>query len=149
MSDGMLTEDDFLQHMDDTISGMDESEFLEHYGKKGMKWGQRLAEASLGVAADARSTLNSGGDRNTAIDAARGRRKSGENKTNLKEAKAVLKASRKTEGEAAAKAALRAVRDKNADDFHDARLAKSGKEAVAVALLATAAIAMQIAAARS
>ena len=143
----MLTEDEFLAHFDQ----MDDDS-LEHYGKKGMKWGQKLAEANLGVAAKARTSTGNDksraagrGERNSAIDSARGRVADGTNKTNLKDAKVAYKASKHTEGRDAAKTALRAVRDKNADDYHDSRLAKSGGEAVATAALVVGGLVLQAA----
>ena len=143
----MLTEDEFLEHFDQM-----DGESLEHYGKKGMKWGQKLAEANLGSAAKARTSTGNDksralgrGERNSAIDSARGRVADGSNKANLKEAKVAYKASKNTDGRAAAKTALRAVRDKNADDYHDSRLAKSGKEAVAIAAIAVGATILQVA----
>lgn len=146
---GMLAEGDFLAHMDSKAESMTNDEWLEHYGKRGMKWGQKMAEANLGVIAKSRNVRTEKGDgkqskedRNAAIDSARGRVHDGSNKRDLKAAKVEYKASKHTEGKAAAKAALRAVKDKNADDMHDSRLAKSGGEKTAVVILSVAAIAL-------
>lgn len=149
---GMMSEEDFLAHMAETSDSMTEEEYLEHYGKKGMKWGQRAAESQLGGFARSRNVRKESGDgkqskeaRSGAIDAARGRVKSGANRQDLKKAKATYKASKRTEGAAAAKAALRAVRDKNADDAHDSRLSKAGGEKVALALVTVGLVAVNVA----
>lgn len=149
--DTMLSEDEFLQHAED-LENMSTDEYLEHYGKKGMKWGQKMAEVNMGVYAKSRNARKDGVEgkqtkeqRGNAIDAARGRIATGENRRNFKEAKSAYKAAKHTEGAAAAKAAFRAVKDKNVDDAHDSNLAKSGGEKVAVALIAAGAVAINIA----
>lgn len=141
---GMLSQDDFLQHTNDTAN-MSQDEYLKHYGKKGMKWGQKMAENNSGVLAKSRNVRTekgdgkqSKGDRDSAIDAARGRIATGENRAKYKEAKGIYKNAKKTEGAVEAKAALRAVKDKNADDYHDSNLAKAGGEKVAMVVLALA-----------
>lgn len=140
---GMLSEEDFLEHVGYRADMTDEeqADFLEHYGKKGMKWGHRQMDYGLGIAGKARtSTGNSksradgSAERSAAIDAARKRTFSGENKAAVKDAKIAYKSSKGTAGAAATKVALRAARDKKADDKHDAALAKAGREAVVVAV---------------
>lgn len=137
----MMTEEEFLAHVGIT-EDMTEEDVLMHYGKKGMKWGQKAAGYALGDYAKARtSTGNSKtradgrGERDSAIGSARTRAYGGGNKANLKAAKAANRAAKHTAGAAAAKQALRAVRDKNADDKHDAALIKSGGERVAAVLV--------------
>lgn len=143
---GMLTEDDFLAHMDVKAETMTDDEWLEHYGKKGMKWGQKMAEASLGVVAKSRNVRKEGNqgkqskeERNAAIEKARDNIEDGTNFKNYTDAQKAVRKAKGTDGHAAAKAALNAVKDKNTDDYHDSRLAKSGAETTKAVLITVAA----------
>ena len=139
----MLTEDEFLEHFD----RMDD-ESLEHYGKKGMKWGQIKGAASSaagavagaarrqGAAVVKNQKLNSASRQNdkmardNGIDAARANVSSGSNKAALKGAKVSFKSDKKELGSREAKKILSAVKDKNANDRLLADKMKSGSETV-------------------
>lgn len=143
---GLMSEEDFISHMDVKAESMTESEWLEHYGKKGMKWGQKMAENSMGVLAKSRNVRKEGNqgkqskeERDSAIDKARDNINDGTNFKNFTDAQKKVRSAKGTDGHAAAKAALEAVKDKNTDDYHDSKLAKSGKEKVGVVLLSVAA----------
>lgn len=137
---GMLNEEDFLQHVFSSHN-MSEDEFLEHYGKKGMKWGVRKAEGSgpsnreLNKAsrakdrADAKATKKKNTDDwDNEIDSARSRIAGGQGRKDVKAAKQQYKADKQALGSREAKKALNAVKNRVATDEAVAGLAKSGKE---------------------
>lgn len=156
LSHGMLSEEDFLSHIDATPD-MTEDEFLEHFGVKGMRWGQRKAEGSGSGGSDAggggrRPKLTADGRekksgkelralnkesakrdvaKNDAdIDAARTRIASGENRKAYLEAKARYKSDKHVIGRREAAKAYQAVKDKNLEDYNKSQEAKSGRETV-------------------
>lgn len=156
---GMMTEEEFIAHTGITPD-MDADDFLEHFGKKGMKWGQRKAEGSgASGGSPSNRSLNKASranDRATAksdakkfnkewddeIDAARSRTKSGENKQALKAAKVQYKADKLVVGSREAKKALNAVREQKSTDAAVAQLSKTGKETVVATISAVAGIAV-------
>lgn len=121
-------------------------DFLEHFGVKGMKWGQRKAEGSGPSVRSANraavKTLKTA-DRNAAksaivrqkakenlqIDQARARFKSGAARKDYLDAKAGVKSTQRgTPERYIAKKNLKAVRQKNMSDQEIASRVKHGKE---------------------
>lgn len=156
---GMMTEEEFLQHsMDDQKAfelahaaweGSDE-DFLEHYGKKGMKWGHRMASAPKKTAdgrdvksrkelraLDKASEKRDNATRDKGIDDARERSKwGGQNDKDWKQAKTQFKSDKKVIGRAEASKALQKVKDRIVADNVTSQQYKSGKESTTAALVA-------------
>jgi hypothetical protein len=139
---------------------MTESDFLEHYGVLGMKWGVRKAKSGPKMGPDGKPqktrkelrSLNKESrnkdraerqakvdERDNQIDAARARLNSGANRDKLKAAKAKFKIDKKTKGRRAAAKSLALVRLTNVGDRLLAAENKSGRETV-LAVLANVAL---------
>lgn len=135
--EGMMTEEEFLQHMADL-----DDDALEHFGVKGMRWGKRKAPVEGALSRSERRAANKAAYKtdikklDSDIDAARARIKSGANRANYKAAKAQYKIDKQTKGSYEARKAFDAVKQKNIDDANLAQLAKSGRETVVTAIAA-------------
>lgn len=119
---------------------LDAEDFIEHCGKKGMKWGQNRAlnktSRSTDRAAGKADRAKSNEKRNKDIDRARARFDSGKARSDFKKAKATYKQEKQVVGSREAKKALNKVKDKNIRDYNKSREAKSGKETT-IAVLST------------
>ena len=111
---------------------MDVEDFLEHYGKKGMKWGQRSAP----IDRQRNKELNKKSRAKDAktIEAARARVKSGQTKADFLNAKAAHAENKRKLGTREARRILYEARDKRYEEVAISRTAKNGKEvAISVA----------------
>lgn len=114
----------------------DVDNFLEHYGVKGMRWGQRRVHTANMKALDKAEKQKDREKQEKDVTKARAKIKSGEVKSQLKGAKSQYKADRETIGKIAARKTLNKVRDKQYDTINKANEYKNGKEAaIAVALI--------------
>lgn len=104
-------------------------EALEHFGVKGMHWGQRkVADIRTNRQRNKASRQKDQAARNAEIDAARNRIASGKNRQDFLDAKARFKTDKKTIGSREARKKFDAVKQKNLDDAEVAARAKSGAE---------------------
>lgn len=106
---------------------------LAHFGVKGMRWGQRMAERRTQRrtlrALDKKNRKADNVTRNAEIDAARSRYNKNARK-DYKAAKAQYKTERKVIGKYAARKKFEAVKQKNMSDYEIANQVKSGAETV-------------------
>ena len=106
---------------------------LAHFGVKGMRWGQRMAERRTQRrtlrALDKKNRKADNVTRNAEIDAARSRYNKNARK-DYKSAKAQYKTERKVIGKYAARKKFEAVKQKNMSDYEIANQVKSGAETV-------------------
>lgn len=149
---GMMSEEDFLEHMGFT-EDMSKEEFLEHFGVKGMKWGKRKSSSGGSSEPSPRQAANA--KRNSEIDAARADYKQNA-RSNYVQGKAKYKAAKlnaKAEGKTGAdykiakikaKAAFDKVKDKNLETYNKAQETKSGRETVVAVMANTAFAAVAI-----
>lgn len=130
----MLTEENLGQEVD---------AFLEHFGKKGMRWGVRTKRPGAFATSKHKHQLNKASRQKDAakidktIDRARGRVASGKTKAEFKKAKSEHAANKAKLGSREARKILNKARQKKYTDVTNSQAAKSGRETT-VALLVTA-----------
>lgn len=113
---------------------MEYEDYLEHYGVKGMKWGQRRAQnrelnrASRTADREKKKveTAAFNKERNKAVLKARGR--ADKNKLDVAKAKLEYKSNKATMGSREAKKILNKVKEKRYDDKQLAKVSISGRE---------------------
>jgi hypothetical protein len=104
---------------------LDEDVYLEHYGKKGMKWGQRRQQnRALNKASRKKDVAKIDKE----IDIARKRLDSGRARQDYLKAKAQYKTNKAELGSREARKILNKVKAKNYQDYNLSIQAKSGKE---------------------
>lgn len=128
-------------------------EYLEHFGKKGMKWGVRSSTSdrdgpsnrSLNKESRQKDTQK----HNKAVDKARGDVASGKVKADWKASKTQFKADKATMGSREARKIMSAKRIKLNETFYKSQEVKSGKETtlalVGTGLLAAAYVGLSVA----
>lgn len=110
-----------------------EEDFLEHYGKLGMKWGQRKANRALNKTSRAKDRQQHTKD----VEKARKHFESGKARSDYKKAKAQYKTNKQTMGSREARKVLNKTKNKNIEMYNKSREYKNGKEA-ALGVLAVA-----------
>lgn len=123
----------------------EDEDFLEHFGKKGMKWGVRNPENR---ALNKASRQKDKADYRAEIDTARDRVKSGAVKQELKDAKAQFQVDKKNLGSREARKILNDKRDSLYEEISTSNQVRDGKEAAASAVMA-AGVALLVASLRA
>lgn len=111
-------------------------DFLEHFGVKGMRWGQRKAARQRNRELNKATRAKMNEQRNKEIDRARARFDSGKARRDYLKAKEEFKKNKTELGSLEARRILNKTKEKNMRDFEKAQQTKSGKETT-VAVLAT------------
>lgn len=121
----MLTETNIVQEVDD---------FLEHFGRKGMKWGVRKSRPGAFATSKHKHQLNKASRKKdfekhaSNVDKARGRLASGKTKRDWKKAKGEHAANKAKLGGREARKILQKARDKKFNDASVSQQARDGKE---------------------
>ncbi len=123
---------------------VDEDIYLEHYGKKGMRWGERRAAASSNRARNKESRKSDRDKHRNKVDKAAEKINSGRSQREYKKAKSQHAQNKANLGSREARKILNTARAKRDADWNTAMQARDGKEAAQI-ILGTTAVAIGVA----